>query len=322
MKMMLNEKPEISIIIPVYNAEKYLENCLESIARQTFINFELLIFNDCSTDNSDNIIKKFITNNPDIKYQYSIFENNIGDCSARNIGIKNACGSYICFLDADDKYAPDYLALLYEEINITNSDFAFCGFDVNNIVNNKYKKYTDTKIYPQNRSKNSLIFNYMIGKLHICHCAVLINHDFLIRNHIIYTEKCYCAGDTEFIMKILFCCKKFSYVNRSLYFYTIRPNSITTSFPNHFDFDIYYTYKRIGKFIKNPLWRLCFIFTKKSRGIYTLMEKFYDYKTELPYLFCSKYRILFHLLIYKLINKEKKSRYILIWFYNNYIRKV
>lgn len=97
-----------SIIIPLYNKEKYILRALKSIEQQTHCNYELIIINDCSTDNSLKKIEEF-------KGRYTIVhhEKNLGLSAARNTGIKNATNDYICFLDADDEWEPTFL----EEIN-------------------------------------------------------------------------------------------------------------------------------------------------------------------------------------------------------------
>ena len=92
--------PKISVIIPVYNTEKYIEKCLESLAKQTMQDFEVIIVNDGSTDNSKKVIKDYMKNsNLDIRY---LEKENGGLASARNYGVEKALGKYISFLDSDD----------------------------------------------------------------------------------------------------------------------------------------------------------------------------------------------------------------------------
>ena len=91
---------KFSIIVPVYNVEKYLEKCLESILNQTFKDFEAIIVNDGSTDNSQEIIDKYV--NKDQKIFKSFKKENGGLSDARNFGIERAKGEYIVFLDSDD----------------------------------------------------------------------------------------------------------------------------------------------------------------------------------------------------------------------------
>ena len=95
------KSPKLSIIIPVYNVEKYIKHCLDSIKSQTMKDFEIIIVNDGATDNSEKIIKEYQKNNPDLIIKYFKKENG-GLASARNYGIKYAEGDYISFIDPDD----------------------------------------------------------------------------------------------------------------------------------------------------------------------------------------------------------------------------
>lgn len=115
----------ISIIIPIYNAEKYLEYCLESIKKQNYLDYEVLMIDDGSTDNSKNICKKYQLN--DKKFRL-IEKENGGSASARNLGLLNAQGDYIAFVDADDYIEYNYLSKLYHLIKKYNADIAQCSF--------------------------------------------------------------------------------------------------------------------------------------------------------------------------------------------------
>lgn len=95
------KEPKISIIVPVYNVEKYVEKCLKSLANQTMQDFEIIIVNDGSKDNSEEIIKNFKENHPNLQIKYLKKENG-GLASARNYGVKYATGKYISFIDSDD----------------------------------------------------------------------------------------------------------------------------------------------------------------------------------------------------------------------------
>ena len=99
----------ISIIVPVYNAEKYLSRCIDSILRQTFADFELILVNDGSSDKSKEICEKYLESDPRIKL---INQENSGVSAARNTGLDNASGEYIGFVDSDDFIEKN----MYEEL--------------------------------------------------------------------------------------------------------------------------------------------------------------------------------------------------------------
>ncbi len=188
----MRKNPEISIIVPVYNCEIYIEECLESIKSQTFENFEALIVNDGSSDNSEKIIMDFIQKDDRFKL---ITKKNGGQSSARNLGLRCAKGKYIAFLDSDDYIKPDFLEKLYAEAEEKNLDIALCGIETHNentgeiTTNDPYfsllcfDKNFDNKIF---NYKDCLDFLFRI-------CVVpwnkLYKKKFLEKNQIKFTEK-------------------------------------------------------------------------------------------------------------------------------------
>ncbi|MCL2283794.1 MAG: glycosyltransferase [Fibromonadales bacterium] len=115
----------ISIIIPVYNTEKYLSECLKSVLSQTYNSFELILVNDGSNDNSEFICKDFQNRDSRIKY---IFQENAGANRARENGVKNACGEWIMFVDADDTIEQNALQILID--NSLDVDIVIAELDV------------------------------------------------------------------------------------------------------------------------------------------------------------------------------------------------
>ena len=117
-------KCEVSIIIPVYNSEKYLQRCFDSIINQTFSNFEVILVNDGSTDNSGEICEKYTS----IDSRFSVIhQENRGQAAARNKAIKKACGNWICFIDSDDCISSIYLEALYNAVINNNAQISMCG---------------------------------------------------------------------------------------------------------------------------------------------------------------------------------------------------
>lgn len=114
----------ISIVIPVYNAEKYLHECLESIVNQTYNNIEIILVNDGSKDSSKEICEYFVKKYKNIKF---INQKNKGVSSARNEGIKKATGEYILFVDSDDYIDKNMIELLYNAIIDTDSELSICN---------------------------------------------------------------------------------------------------------------------------------------------------------------------------------------------------
>ena len=142
-KANLKRDPIISIVIPVYNTEKYIDKCLQSLLQQSFQDFEIICIDDGSQDNSLNILKKFST-----------FDNRItvitqqlkGAGAARNIGLSLAKGKYISFLDSDDFFEYDYLETMFCLISKNLADIAICGY---NVYDDKKGKITSFVEVPQ-----------------------------------------------------------------------------------------------------------------------------------------------------------------------------
>lgn len=117
--------PKISVIVPIYNAELYLEECIHSVLNQTLRDIELLLIDDGSTDGSFRICEEY--SKKDNRVQ--VFRNkNVGQGLERNFGVKKAAGEYIAFLDSDDQYKEDALERLYQKAMETNADMVSGGY--------------------------------------------------------------------------------------------------------------------------------------------------------------------------------------------------
>lgn len=119
------EKDKISVVVPIYNVEKYLERCINSIINQTYKNLEIILVDDGSTDNSGKIADKYKKIDSRIKV---IHKTNGGLSDARNKGIRIASGKYISFIDSDDYIAEDMISYLYKLIKDNNSEISICNF--------------------------------------------------------------------------------------------------------------------------------------------------------------------------------------------------
>ena len=119
------QKPLISIIVPIFNTQVYLEQCFFSIANQTYENIEVLLINDGSTDESAEICQKYCQ---DDKRFRLIEQDNCGLGSAKNKGLDCAVGEYICFVDSDDYVDAQFVEILYENLNQNNADISMCSY--------------------------------------------------------------------------------------------------------------------------------------------------------------------------------------------------
>lgn len=145
----------ISIIIPVYNAEKFLKDTIKTVNEQTYKNWELIFVNDCSTDNSENIINQYLSD----KIKLVNLDKNSGTAMARNAGIKMAKGTYIAFLDADDLWDKKKLEKQIEFMEKKECAFSFTGYefaDEKGIPNGK-KVYIPLEMTYKDALKNTTI---------------------------------------------------------------------------------------------------------------------------------------------------------------------
>jgi glycosyltransferase involved in cell wall biosynthesis len=119
------KSPEVSIIVPIFNTEKYLPRCIDNILIQTFTNFECILIDDGSTDNSLTICKQYSQSDSRIVL---LHQENSGVSESRNRGIELARGKYVCFVDSDDIAEKNFCEKLFTAINSANTDVACCGY--------------------------------------------------------------------------------------------------------------------------------------------------------------------------------------------------
>lgn len=215
----------VSIIIPVYNVEKYIESCLASVFNQTYKDLEIILVDDCGSDKSMEITEKVIFPYKD-KFNIRVIhhDKNKGLSAARNTGIANATGKYIYFLDSDDSLPPNSISLLTEQLTkYPNADFIIGG-----IQTTGYKKYTYPLLSQEYLNGNKQILaDYLLFKWNVMACNKLIKKDFIEKNNILFLEGVY-HEDMDFSFKLalfaqsMACCKEITYS------YLIREESITT----------------------------------------------------------------------------------------------
>lgn len=189
----MNNNPKISVIVPVYNAEKYLNRCIDSILAQTFTDFELLLINDGSKDKSGDICDEYAAKESRIRVFH---KKNGGASSARNVGLNNAKGEYICFCDADDFVEANWLYCF--SLNMSQYDMVVSGFKIfkNNLLVEELKmpELIDKMQIIQNLEKKN-ITGYLWCK---CFKKVIID-----RYHIRFNEKYVIWEDLDFIYRYL-----------------------------------------------------------------------------------------------------------------------
>lgn len=218
---------DVSIVVPIYNAELYLKETLESVFEQTFKNYELLLINDGSTDKSEIICKSYLKKDPKAHYFY---KNNSGVSETRNYGIGVARGKYICFIDADDILDKNYLKDFIDIFNKNDVELCCCKFKtfknqngllINNSTDKFYHKYNDSENY-------DIIFSdysgYLWNKMFIT--SIIKDNDIIFDKNIGMME------DMLFIFKYLEFIKNSICINNENYLYRITDNSASKKLTN------------------------------------------------------------------------------------------
>ena len=211
----------ISIIIPVYNVEKYLNKCLNSVIEQTYKNIEVILIDDGSTDNSGKICDEYAKNDIRIKI---IHQQNGGVSTARNNGLEHATGKYITFVDSDDYIEKEMIETMAKKIMKKNADIVICGVtdrdEENNIINQSLNK-------KENVFNNIEAIKEMLDeKLFNCVCWAKLYKKELFRN-IKFNSKIRIAEDMDVLYRVFYKSNKIIQIPERLYNWTSRGDSVT-----------------------------------------------------------------------------------------------
>lgn len=220
----MENKPKISVVVPVYNDESYLNQCLDSILSQTFKDFELILVNDGSTDFSFKICEEYAEKDNRIRL---FSQENKGLSASRNIGIENAVGEFITFIDSDDYIHPDCLKKLYNVVQDYQADIVICEYYRYDRETNLLYYYVTEKDYEIIKFSSYKAFKKMFehngfisswGKLY----NISLFENIRYQNGRFFEDQ-YTTG------KLYIQAKNIQYLKESLYCYTVTPNSITTT---------------------------------------------------------------------------------------------
>ena len=208
--------PLVSVIIPVYNVEKYLRQCLDSVTAQTLSDIEIICVNDSSTDGSLSILEEYAEKDDRIRV---VTQKNGGAGAARNRGLSMASGKYLSFLDSDDFFEPDMLELAYRKAEEDRADF---------VVFNSNQYYTDKEKFVEvawtlrvkeippytpfsHRQMTDNIFKVFVGWA----WDKLYNREFVMKNHLLFQEQ-RTSNDMYFVFSAVAIAKRISVVNKVL----------------------------------------------------------------------------------------------------------
>lgn len=275
----------ISIIVPVFNAQNYIEKCIKSIICQTYIDWELLLVDDGSTDSSYEICKKYINKKINVFHK-----NNGGVSSARNYGLKKSKGDYIVFIDADDYVDKNYLKNLYD--NIRDNDLVVSGYK---------EVYSNGKVNKRNFGEKNMTIEYIKNKFDELYLSNFFNSPFnkLYKKSLInckFDENQTLGEDLLFNLQYIKNCKNINSIKNTDYNYVINNTSAT----NKYNSKAIYNYLFIKKELENICKRMNYyesgsineIFLKNICGcIQLLLESNNKYNYKINELKLIKYEI-------------------------------
>ena len=215
---------KISVIIPIYNTEKYLERCLDSAINQTFKDIEIILINDGSIDNSYKICQKYQKKDSRIRL---FNQENRGQGFARNFGIIQSKSDFIFFLDSDDFIEPDTIEQLYNQVIFDKSDIVIGGWEkVNEDLTQIIKTNPAIDVDVLN-SKNRVSYIFSFQFTYVA-CGILINKKNFLDNFLFFPN--YFHEDLYLMPKIFYFARKISYVDNKFYKWIERNDSSSNSF--------------------------------------------------------------------------------------------
>lgn len=234
-KRELNKMKCISVIVPVYNVENYLHECVDSILRQTYSNIEVILVDDGSKDKSGSICDEYLEKDSRIKV---IHKENAGLGYARNSGLDIASGEYVTFVDSDDYIEENMIKKLYQGIVNNNVDECKMGFQRVTDTGVVYgeKKYEEEVFEGENARLK--FFPRMLGSapkkhdsIEMCVCGALFNNTLIQKNNIRFpSERVLISEDLIFQMEFLQYAKGACTLSARMYKYRINLNSLTKSY--------------------------------------------------------------------------------------------
>ena len=272
---MQEKEPLISIIVPVYNAEQYLEKCVNSIINQTYTNLEIILVDDGSPDNCGTICDEWAKKDSRIKV---IHEKNSGQSIARNAGLDNATGEYVGFIDSDDTVEPEMFEDLYNAID--GVDLAICGHSL--VYEDKVESVSTGNIIELDKEG---LWREVFGKLNNAVWNKLFKRELI--NDLRFDLRFAHGEDLIFNLLYLEGAKTGRLVDKALYNYYKRNDSITT-----------------GKFTSRKLLEV----DSKEEAL-SLIRKLYPSmeRTALKYCFRARMNVMRHIYKEKLQNNYKQQ---------------
>jgi len=249
--------PFVSVIMPAYNMASYIAVSLESLKKQTLRPLEVIVVDDGSSDDTPKVATDVLSNS-DLIWKI-ISQENKGVSVARNVGINESRGNYICFLDADDYVDQTFAEKLYVNAKKCNCDMVFCKYDrvsSDGKVITSFDEVYNPKILQQLSlevtSGRYVAEEYMKFNIDIWIGNAMYKREMLMEKNIMFTPGCKRCEDREFVLKALLSSKKIIFVPEVLSFYVDRATSVSHNSNDYKEVlnHIYWAFKRMEEFLK------------------------------------------------------------------------
>lgn len=233
----MNKIPKVSIIVPIYNVEKYLDRCIQSLVNQTLNDIEIILVDDGSPDNCPSMCDEYAQKDNRIKV---IHKQNAGLGYARNSGLEIATGKYVAFVDSDDYVDTSMYEALYKRAETINVDVVYCGFNTE-VSKNKWresKEVNKDQLWEGNNVKEFMYNMIASGKgvrqerlyqMSVWHA--IYRRDIIINHNILFpSERDVVSEDIPFQVDFLKNANKVLYLNAHFYYYCLNETSLSSTF--------------------------------------------------------------------------------------------
>ena len=247
---MKSNKSLVSLIVPVYNAEEFLDECMDSVSNQSYKNIEIILVNDGSTDGSAVKCDNYVANDKRVKV---VHQTNRGVSGARNVGIDMAVGKYVCFIDADDAIHKDFVKTLYDDM---------IGYDTNLTTTAKDVAFSKESIL-SSPVKSGVVSVLSVedtfrglykGALEGTRNGVqMIDLEMIKRHGIRYDEEMAVGEDFNFFARCILVSNRVVVDRRRMYFYRSNPGSVMLQKFNRKHFDAIKNVESIGRTVEGQI---------------------------------------------------------------------
>ncbi len=249
-----NSFPELTIVIPAYNAEKHLARSINSVLKQTCRNVELILVDDGSTDETAARARELLRS---ADFPWRVYsQENAGVSNARNIGIELSKGKFIHFLDSDDEIREEFVEKMLNEAQTSDSDITICGQE--NVVDFRETPQAIFNCFPEDNRKDSfsnnfhLIVDVLFSRLALSTSSIILRKEFLSESNLRFTPGCNHGEDREFIVKAFSKARRISTVSDVMFRYIIVEGSLS-HVANLRRFEDVATYFRLAKYFEREM---------------------------------------------------------------------